>query len=156
MGGSQLLHSRSLGRILYILSRDSKDFESRKPNSFPCFPFPCSAGIKTPYPTSYSSAITSNHKLPAGFTHTPASACSEKGSTAAGGNMKAPAGSCWKFTCTWLTHCLSWAGPSLTGYHLRRLQVSGRTAKLESTTHLYVPKGKTTLCPQPLKEQLSD
>jgi len=134
---------------------DSKDFKSRKPNSFPRFPFSCGAGTKTPYTTSYSYAITSNCKLPAGFTHTLASACSEKGSTPAGWNLKALPGSCWKFTCTWLVRCLSWTEPSLTGYHSRRLQVLGRTAKLDSATNFYVSTEHNTMYPQPLKKQLS-
>ena len=99
-------------RLLYLTSRDSKDFHSRKPNSFPRFPFSCGAGTQTPYPTSYSYAITSDCKLPAGFTHALASAFPEKRSTTAGWNLKALPGSCWKFTCAWLMRCLSWTEPS--------------------------------------------
>ena len=143
-----------MGRLLYFTSRDSKDFKSRKPNSFPCFPFSCGAGTKTPYPTSYSYTITSNYKLPARFTHALASACSEKGSTTAGWNLKALPRSCWKFTCALLMRCLSWTESSLTSYHSRRLQILGRTAKLDSATNFYVSTEHNTLCPQPLKKQL--
>jgi hypothetical protein len=53
--------------------------------------------------------------------------------------LKALPRSCWKFTCAWLMHCLSCTEPSLTSYHSRRLQVSGRTAKLDSVTNFCVP-----------------
>ena len=134
------------------MSRDLKDFKSREPNYFPHFPFSCGAGTKTPYPTSYSYAITSNCKLPAGFAHALAFACSEKGSTSAGWNLKALPESCWKFTCTWLMCCLSWTEPSLTGYHSSRLQVLGRTAKLDSATNFYVFTEYNTMCPPASKE----
>ena len=137
------------------MSRDLKDFKSSEPNSFPHFPFSCGEGTNTPYPTSYSYAITSNCKLPAGFTHTLAFACSEKGSTPAGWNLKALPGSCRKFTCVWLLFCLSWTEPSLTGYHSRRLQVLGRTAKLDSVINFYVFTEHNIMCPQPLKKWLS-
>jgi hypothetical protein len=57
-----------MGRILFVTSRDSKDFESRKPNSSPRYPSSYVAGIKASYSASYSSIITFDPKPPIGST----------------------------------------------------------------------------------------
>lgn len=70
-------------------------------------------------------------------------------------NLKAYPGRCWKYTWTWLEHCLSETGPSLTGFHLRRLHVLGRTAKPVSPTNFYASVEYKILCSLPLKKRLS-